>query len=134
MNTVRVVLAAVVALLSLPVGATTPEVAGGNWPAGVKAVAGEAVRSFRFGHLRSADALNDRQLLVRVWPQRSWLLTVDHDCDLSRAISQFALTSALGTVRVNRDRVVFASEQTHGACRVRQIHPVDLRDMVASDR
>jgi hypothetical protein len=95
------------------------------------AAAGEPVRNFRFGHLITADALNDQQLVVRVWPRMKWLLTVEDDCDLGKATSRYYVTSSLKRITVNNDRVLFGSTELHGACRIRQIQPLDTDDVAA---
>ncbi len=95
------------------------------------AIAGEPVRNFRFGHPMTADALNDRQLVVRVWPQMKWLLTVEDDCDLGKATSRYYVTSLQKRVSVNNDRVLFGSTEFHGACRIRQIQPLDMDDVAS---
>jgi hypothetical protein len=95
------------------------------------ASAGEPVRNFRFGHLVAADALNDQQLVVRAWPHAKWLLTVEDDCDLDTATSPYYVTSSLRRVTVNNDRVLFGSPDRHGACRIRQIRPLDMDDVAA---
>jgi hypothetical protein len=96
------------------------------------AAAGEPVRNFRFGHLIAADALNDQQLVVRAWPPMKWLLTVENDCDLGKATSPYYVTSSLKRVTVNNDRVLFGSPELHGACRIRQIRPLDVDDVAAA--
>lgn len=96
------------------------------------AVAGPSVASFRFVYLVSGESLGDDQLVVRTWPTRLWLLSVEPDCRELKDAWHFGVTAALRQVAVNRDRVVFDAGGHRQACNIVRIRPVNVGRLVSA--
>lgn len=101
--------------------------------AAYNAAAEPPVASFRFVYLLSGKRLGNDQLVVRTWPTRLWLLSVEPDCSALADAWHFGVTSLLRQVAVNRDRVVFDAGGHREACSIVRIRPIDAHKLASAD-
>jgi hypothetical protein len=96
------------------------------------AAAEPSVASFRFVYLVSGKSLGDDELVVRTWPTRLWLLSVEPDCRELKDAWHFGVTALLRQVAENRDRVVFDAGGHREACNIVRIRPVNVARLVSA--
>ena len=98
-----------------------------------RAAAGEPVPSFRLMRLTDFTPLGERHLVVWTRRNEAWLLSVDAPCNEMRWHPAVGISSSLGRVYSDFDRVFAGRDR----CRIREIRPLDvalLKDDARQDR
>lgn len=98
----------------------------------LRAAAGDPVRSIRFtGMVTSWTAVGDSVLAVWLRPREAWLMELSGRCTQLRGALAISFTNQTGRITAGFDRVLVRTNRPNsaastGACRIREIRPLDV--------